>query len=134
MNEQQFFNEAYTHIMQQGEPAVTAEGGTVCRYLTSTGLMCAFSIALIDDDARRMCEGISAHALLTDPEHAEKYIKPEYRDLRPKLASAVQSAHDRATVDIRLEAGTFTQRFHRNMVSIAEDFNLDIPTIKKEQE
>ena len=137
MNEQQFFNEAYTHIMQQGEPSVsTIEGNYGCRYLTEDGLMCAFSVALVDDKARRMCEGNNAIALLRYPARREDYVKPEYWDIDRTLASSVQRAHDQSVL---LSASTpthdkFINIFHENMVRIAEQFNLDIPTIKKEQE
>lgn len=72
MDKQQIFDTVATHLLDQGKPALDAEG--FCRYRTESGLMCAVGCLIPDEKYTPKIEGIPVgnipHALPfpTDPE------------------------------------------------------------------
>lgn len=117
MNEQQFFDEALSHIRQQGEPSVKEDTGfgvsaSFCVYNGPDGRRCAFGPAIMTFDPTM--EGEAADSYPKDNLHEWA------RDLSDALVSNVQSAHDIAS---RLFGTKFLAAFERNMKAAAHDYN-----------
>ena len=123
---QRVFDEAWKHILKQGQPSFNLEEYT-CVYrnkITKRKILgCAFfpAIKRYSDEL----EGRSAADLL---EYSTGSLHDWARDCDTKAADDIQRAHDMPASDFDPEfPGEFIGQFKKNMTLVAHEYNLKIP-------
>lgn len=108
MTNQEAFDKAAAHLLQQGRRAVApirnadgsfvSGGGTACRYRAPNGDACAIGCLIPDDEYLPSMEGCSAARLILGRVEDRVFVPPpSLAGLDPSLLASLQSVHDDAS-------------------------------------
>mgnify|MGYP006879608164 CR=1 FL=1 len=123
---QRVFTEAYKHIITQGVPSISLNGGCVYRLETESGhfLSCAFAPCIREYDPEM--EDIDAMGLL---ESWTGLLYGWSRKADPAVCIKIQAAHDEPARYSPVE--DFIDIFKLKMNTIAKKYNFEIPEVTK---